>query len=144
MGIILRACLAVVTAASTYYFIFWLAGAALFAVGVESRWPRVALALICVALSGSVVWRGTSQTPTGPAGVTKGPRHAMLLGAIIVGAVGFAAGFFGPIVFARGANQGPILGLFITGPLGLVAGAFCGWVWWVRNGSQGPGNEDAA
>lgn len=41
---------------------------------------------------------------------------------LIVGAVGFAAGFFGPIIFNPEANQGPLLGIFITGP----AGAFLG------------------
>jgi len=39
-----------------------------------------------------------------------------------LGAISFAAGFFGPIVLAPGANQGPLLGIFITGPLGTLAG----------------------
>ncbi|WP_296706114.1 hypothetical protein [Rhodoblastus sp.] len=43
-----------------------------------------------------------------------------------LGAAGFAAGFFGPMIFTPGANQGPLLGLFITGPLGFVAGAVGG------------------
>jgi hypothetical protein len=51
--------------------------------------------------------------------------------ALLLGGIGFAAGFFGPIVFAPGANQGPLLGIFITGPagfvLGLVYGAFREW-----------------
>ena len=41
------------------------------------------------------------------------------------GAVGFALGFFGPMVFAPSANQGPMLGIFITGPLAFV----CGLIW---------------
>jgi hypothetical protein len=48
---------------------------------------------------------------------------------LIVGAVGFAAGFLGPITFNPEANQGPLLGIFITGPagasLGLVLHAIC-------------------
>ena len=33
-----------------------------------------------------------------------------------VGGVGFAAGFFGPIVFRPEANQGPLVGIFFSGP----------------------------
>ena len=52
----------------------------------------------------------------------------VLLGSLIVGAVGFLAGFVGPIIFAPGSNQGPLLGIFITGPLGLFLGAVIGWI----------------
>jgi len=45
--------------------------------------------------------------------------------ALLVGGIGFAAGLFGPMVFAPGANQGPLLGIFITGPLGFLVGL--GW-----------------
>jgi hypothetical protein len=54
--------------------------------------------------------------------------ESMLKWGALVGAVSFAAGFFGPIVFAPEANQGPLLGIFITGPLGLVAGCVFGAV----------------
>jgi hypothetical protein len=40
----------------------------------------------------------------------------------ILGAAGFAAGFFGPIVFVPEANQGPMVGIFISGPAGAVVG----------------------
>ena len=49
-----------------------------------------------------------------------------LWGALIVGGVSFAAGFFGPIVLTPEANQGPLLGIFITGPIGVVVGACLG------------------
>jgi hypothetical protein len=45
--------------------------------------------------------------------------------AVILGAIAFAVGFFGPLVWAPDANQGPLLGIFITGPLGFVFGL--GW-----------------
>lgn len=45
---------------------------------------------------------------------------------LIVGGLGFAAGFFGPIAFNPEANQGPLLGIFISGP----AGAFLGLFFW--------------
>ena len=45
--------------------------------------------------------------------------------AVILGTIAFAAGFFGPMIWAPDANQGPLLGIFITGPLGCVVGL--GW-----------------
>jgi hypothetical protein len=50
-------------------------------------------------------------------------------GALVVGAIGFCGGFFGPMIFAPEANQGPMLGIFITGPLGVLAGAVGGFVY---------------
>jgi hypothetical protein len=47
--------------------------------------------------------------------------------ALTLGAVGGAAGFFGPIFLNPDANQGPMLGLFITGPGGAIAGAVLGF-----------------
>jgi hypothetical protein len=40
----------------------------------------------------------------------------------ILGGAGFAAGFFGPLIFVPEANQGPLVGLLISGPLGAVLG----------------------
>ena len=57
-------------------------------------------------------------------------------GAVIVGAIGFCAGFFGPMLFAPDANQGPLLGIFITGPLGAVLGAIGGFVYGIRRRSS--------
>lgn len=48
--------------------------------------------------------------------------------ALTVGAIGFSAGFFGPMILAPEANQGPLLGILITGPLGFLAGLLWG-VW---------------
>ncbi|HEU4655812.1 MAG TPA: hypothetical protein VFS47_17620 [Steroidobacteraceae bacterium] len=48
------------------------------------------------------------------------------LWALVLGAVGFAAGFFGPILLNPDANQGPMLGIFITGPGGAFAGFILG------------------
>lgn len=51
-------------------------------------------------------------------------------GGIILGSLGFALGFFGPIIFAPTANQGPLLGIFITGPIGFLLGLIGGGVVW--------------
>ena len=47
---------------------------------------------------------------------------------LIPAAVGFAAGFFGTIIFSPDANQGPLLGIFITGPGGAALGLALGLV----------------
>ena len=41
---------------------------------------------------------------------------------LLLGGVGFASGFFGPMLFVPEANQGPLSGIFITGPAGAVLG----------------------
>lgn len=44
-------------------------------------------------------------------------------GGWIVGAVGLAIGFLGPLVISPEGNLGPLLGILLTGPLGFVVGA---------------------
>jgi hypothetical protein len=48
--------------------------------------------------------------------------------ALVMGAIGFAAGFFGPMLLKPEANQGPLLGIFITGPAGFALGLLYGVV----------------
>jgi len=60
------------------------------------------------------------------------PRHLAaytLSGAALFGGIGFAAGYFLPLLLAGGANQGPLLGIFITGPAGILIGAIAGLVY---------------
>jgi len=61
-----------------------------------------------------------------------GPVSSILTGAVLLGGIGFCAGFFGPIIFTPEANQGPLLGIFITGPLGFLFGGIFGFVLWAR------------
>jgi hypothetical protein len=78
--------------------------------------------IVGTALTGWYTWRKTAQgTKSRP-----GSFSTILQWALIVGGIGFALGFFGPIIFMPGANQGPLLGIFITGPLGFVLGAVAG------------------
>lgn len=55
------------------------------------------------------------------------------VGAGIGGGIGFALGFFGPLlldlIMGTDSPQGPLLGIFITGPLGFVVGAAVGYVY---------------
>jgi len=48
--------------------------------------------------------------------------------ALIIGGIGFAAGFLDPILLTPEANQGPLLGIFITGPVGFSIGLVYGVV----------------
>jgi len=41
---------------------------------------------------------------------------------VILGVVGFVAGFAGPMIFAPDANQGPLVGIFISGPASVALG----------------------
>lgn len=50
------------------------------------------------------------------------PRPPGLKWPLLLGAAGFAAGFFGPTIFDRDANQGPLVGILITGPAGAALG----------------------
>lgn len=50
-------------------------------------------------------------------------------GGVVLGGIGFAAGFIGPIILTPEANQGPLLGIFITGPLGFCLGVALGWLY---------------
>jgi hypothetical protein len=65
-----------------------------------------------------------------------------MYGALVVGAVGFAGGFFGPMLLTPGANQGPLLGLLITGPLGAIVGAIGGFIYWLLR--RGSARDDAS
>ena len=52
----------------------------------------------------------------------KDVRKPGLLWPLLLGAAGFASGFFGPMVFVPEANQGPLVGILISGPAGVVLG----------------------
>jgi hypothetical protein len=53
----------------------------------------------------------------------------------MVGGIGLAIGFVGPLVIYPKSNLGPLLGILLTGPLGFVMGAL--WAGLVR-AAQGP------
>jgi hypothetical protein len=46
----------------------------------------------------------------------------------LVGGIGLALGFLGPLVVTPKASLGPLLGLLLTGPVGFVLGALVGAV----------------
>jgi hypothetical protein len=58
----------------------------------------------------------------------RAPLRIALAWAAALGASGFAAGFFGPMILSPESNIGPIVGLLFTGPGGAVAGFVLGMV----------------
>jgi membrane protein DedA with SNARE-associated domain len=57
--------------------------------------------------------------------------------ALIVWAIAFSVGYFGPIYWAPEANQGPLLGIFVTGPIGFFVGLAWGiYREWRRRAQQ--------
>ena len=80
-------------------------------------WVPVALLLVTISV---LCWwfalRG--QRPESRAAI-----HSTWRGGWLVGGVGFAAGFIGPLVIWPGASLGPLLGILFAGPVGFVLGA---------------------
>ena len=115
-----RVLISSVVVLTTYYFVYWLPFS-LIPLGGQ-RWIASVTSLLCAVGAGRYVW---ARTRSGAATWIA----SVLYGAIMLGAIGFASGFFGPMILAPEANQGPLLGIFITGPLGMVVGAVGGLVY---------------
>lgn len=59
----------------------------------------------------------------------------------IVGGIGLALGYVGPLVITPKATLGPLLGILVTGPLGFVLGALGAAVYSTSHPEQGEGLE---
>ena len=119
---LLRVLAVLVVFSATYYFIYWVPFSFM---PFLHEWgiPSI-VSLLCATGTAWYVWQRTGSLP-------EGLISSMSSGAVILGAIGFCAGFFGPIIFTPDANQGPLLGIFITGPLGFILGALGGLVYWL-------------
>ena len=105
-----------------YYSILWVP---LALIPLKGQWWIASLiSLLCAIAVGRYVWVKSVSAPENLA-------SRVVYGALVVGGIGFSAGFFGPIIFNPGANQGPLLGIFITGPLGFLLGGIGGFVYWL-------------
>jgi hypothetical protein len=135
VGTLLRISATVLSALATFYFAFWLAGALLFSLHLP-LWLSYVVAAVVATVTARYVWRHMSSS-------RPGLGRAVALGALITGAIGFSAGFFGPIILTPSANQGPLLGIFITGPLGLILGAVGGAIYWAVRRDRGSGDSAA-
>jgi len=112
---------------STLFFVNLVGGAILLDLHLPS-WPSLVSWPLAIVV-GRYAWRHTASLQTGM-------FNSVVLGALATGAIGFAGGFFGPIIFTPGANQGPLLGIFITRPLGVILGAVGGAVYWLGWGRR--------
>jgi hypothetical protein len=126
MKTLFRLVLVLVSGVSALYFVFWVGGAILVALRLPF-WVSLVASLVAAVAVGRYVWLHTAS-------VHAGLISSTVLGAVILASVGFAGGFFGPIIFMPGANQGPLLGVFITGPLGFILGAVGGAAYWFARG----------
>jgi len=123
MKLLIRGILTALTAVAAFYFVYWVGGALLTSLGL-SYWIATLAAILAALAAGRYVWRRTGSFSGGFA-------SSVATGAIVIGAIGFVAGFFGPLVFVPEANQGPLLGIFLTGPAGFLLGAVAGGVYWL-------------
>jgi hypothetical protein len=114
--------LAFLVGIATFYFVFWVPGSLVSFLPGHSVLAAIG-STVAAVWTARYTWHRTE-------GAGDGGLLAMTFGgALTVGAIGFIAGFFGPIIFAPEANQGPLLGLFITGPLGFLAGGAGGFIY---------------
>lgn len=125
---IIRVLAAAIAAAGTFVFVLFvrLLLSPILPSG-QPWWLPLVVALLCAGAVAGYVWRQTASASA----TSQGLVISVLLGAATIGGVGFAAGFFGPMIFAFGGNQGPLLGIFVTGPLGVLAGAVGGAIYWL-------------
>ncbi len=118
-----RVCMAGIAALATYFSV----GLLLFLFSVtdshlQLKWIHRPVAIVCALLVGGYTLLSAQ----------KGLVGSIALGALVTGAIGFSAGFFGPMILMPGANQGPLVGL-ATGPLGFMLGAVVGgFNWFIR------------
>jgi hypothetical protein len=123
---VVRGFVAFLTAVAATYFVYWTFGALLYSFGAPHLFALVTSLAAAIAAA-RYVWIRSAST-------SGGFVRSTMMGALVTGAVGFSAGFFGPMIFVPGANQGPLLGIFITGPLGLMLGGAGGAIHWFTRG----------
>jgi hypothetical protein len=126
MHTVVRGFISFVTGVGALYFFYWTFGLLLFEVGAPHLMSAVASIAAGIGAA-RYVWLRS-------AAASGGFVKSTTTGAIVTGALGFSAGFFGPMIFVPSANQGPLLGIFITGPLGLVLGGAGGAIHWFARG----------
>jgi hypothetical protein len=97
--ILFRVALSGIAALATFYFVYWIPFSLLFPHD-DFGWFRNIGSLTPSVIVGWYLW---SQTGS----LSKGLYKSAMIGAVVAGSLGFAAGFFGPMVFDPSANQGP-------------------------------------
>lgn len=128
MTVVFRIVVSAIVIVATFYFLYWVPFAL-----VHIPWGIAAILSYAGAMAAG--WFTWTRTAAVNASLTRSVGYW----ALVVGAIGFVAGFFGPMIMTPGANQGPLLGILITGPAGVLIGAVGGLVHWLverkRSGS---------
>jgi hypothetical protein len=127
----IRSLIAALATFAAFWYVYWVP----FAIALEityGRFPwmwiiRVLGSIVTAAVVVQYTWRHKCFAP-------RGLIRYMILGAVVMGGVGFSAGFFGPMIFDPG-SQGPLLGI-VTGPLGFLVGTIAGALSWARWGRK--------
>ncbi len=120
MKIALRVVLAILVYLGAAFFVRWIIVQPL---GLQ--WSMRGTVSSVAALG--IAWYAFRQSRTVPSGLAS----FVLFGTVVVGGVGYAAGFLVPLLLLQSSPQNFLLSLFITGPIGTVAGAIGGAVWWL-------------
>jgi|SRR5947209_10285640 len=135
MNVVIRIVVTLICGVATFYFVFW-AGSPLTFLSLHlPLWVGGLGSFLVAAVVVWYVWTHTASFRTSFI-------NSVLLGALVLGGIGFSAGCFGPLLLmpSGGANVGPAFwGLFIMGPLGFILGAVGGagyWLAWGRYPAQ--------
>src|SRR5205823_8268414 len=120
---IVRLLMRLVVSVAVFYFTFWIAGASLTAISRQSAIAISGAAVVAVAATAGA-WKVMVSS--------QGVSHTVLTPALVGGALGFLAGFVGPMLLTPNSAQGPLLGIFITGPFGVLVGVLVGTAQEVR------------
>ena len=134
MNTVTRILMTLISGVATLYCVFWFASPSNFLL----HFPFWISSLGSFLTAAGVAWYVWKHTACFQASLA----HSVLLGAFVAGAIGFSAGFFGPLLFMPSgmANAGPLWAL-ITGPAGFILGAVGGAVhWYAREGRVGTSN----
>jgi hypothetical protein len=128
---IIRSSIAALATFAAFYYIYWVPMFIILEMNNgRFRWMwilRVLESLLAAVVVAQYTWRYKSLAP-------QGAVSCIIFGAVVVGGIGFSAGWFGPIIFDPG-SQGPVLGI-VTGPLGFLVGAVGGAMYWVWRGRK--------
>jgi hypothetical protein len=129
MVTVMRVFVVLITALATFFFVYWVPFSLIPRIDLLPWIPPLG-SLVCALVVARYIWRRSASIS--PSFIT-----CVVMGAAVTGAIGFSAGFFGPMLLAPGANQGPLLGIFFTGPLGFLLGAVGGGIYWARSTRRG-------
>ena len=131
MNPVIRSLTAALVAAAACWYIYWVPVAIALELSVgrfRGMWIiRVLGSLAAAAGVAQYTWWHSSWVP-------QGLLTCMAVSGVIIGGLGFAAGWFGPMIFDPG-SQGPVIAI-VTGPLGFLVGSIGGAFYWAWRGKR--------